>query len=140
MKWESFKEFDIFYLFGVKDPTLAKTLVRITSLFQEDLSNAAMFSVERYGSVTRVYIISTEDLTIPEDFQRWMIDNYPGKEVKEIKGSDHTPMFSKPQELCQCPSDIAATYSWVLIHYKWVAFVGIMSSYSHCNCSAAASS
>lgn len=90
---------------------MAKTLVRVSSLFIEDISNAPIFSEERYGSVRRVYIVCTEDLAIAEHFQRWMIDNYSAEEVKEIKGADHMPMLSKPQELFQCLLDIAATYS-----------------------------
>lgn len=94
-----------------EDLTLAKTLVRLSSLFMEELANEPTFSKERFGSVKRVYIVCNEDLAIPEDFQHWMIENYPVEEVKEIKGADHMPMLSKPQEVCKCLLDIAATYS-----------------------------
>lgn len=80
-------------------------------MFVEDLSKAPNFSAKRYGSVSRVFIVCTEDQGIPEHFQRWMIDNYPVNEVKVIEGSDHMPMLSKPRELCQCLLDIAGTYS-----------------------------
>jgi len=101
----------LYQLSPLEDLTLAKTLIRISSMFVEDLSKAPNFSAKRYGSVSRVFIVCTEDQGIPEHFQRWMIDNYPVNEVKVIEGSDHMPMLSKPRELCQCLLDIAGTYS-----------------------------
>ncbi|XP_058072891.1 methyl jasmonate esterase 1-like isoform X2 [Magnolia sinica] len=94
-----------------KDMTLATTLLRATPLPREEQSNAPILSEERYGSVSRVYIMCDEDICITYNFQRWMIENDPVKEVKVINGSDHMPMFSKPQELCLCLLKIAETYS-----------------------------
>ena len=53
-----------------------------------------------------------EDLAIPVEFQRWMIENSAlengaVEEVMEIKGADHMAMLSKPQELFHCLSEIA---------------------------------
>ncbi|XP_077224364.1 methyl jasmonate esterase 1-like isoform X2 [Tasmannia lanceolata] len=93
-----------------KDLTLATTLIRVASFFLEDLRKGPIFSKENYGSVSRVYIVCDEDKTITEDFQRWMIENNPVKEVKVIQGSDHMPMFSKPQELCNHLLEIAKAY------------------------------
>jgi len=42
--------------------------------------------------------------------QRWMISNFPPKEVMEIKCADHMPMFSKPQEVCALLLEIANKY------------------------------
>lgn len=44
---------------------------------------------------------------IIKEFQCWMIENYPVKEVMEIKGADHMAMFSKPQELTHRLLEIA---------------------------------
>ncbi|KAL0733770.1 hypothetical protein Bca4012_009980 [Brassica carinata] len=58
-------------------------------------------SEEGYGSVTRIiYILCGKDLAVPEDYQRWMINNFPVNEVMEIKDAYHMAMFSKPRELC----------------------------------------
>ncbi|KAF9624248.1 hypothetical protein IFM89_009047, partial [Coptis chinensis] len=67
--------------------------IRVGSTFAEDLSIVAKFSNEGYGSVNRIYIVCNEDKAIPEDFQRWMIENNRVKQVKEIKGSDHMAMI-----------------------------------------------
>jgi hypothetical protein len=95
----------------LKDLELAKSLIRLGSLFREDLSKAKNFSKERYGSVQRVYVVCDEDLGIPKEFQRWMIENGGLKDVMEIKGADHMAMFSKPQELCHRLLEIAHKYA-----------------------------
>ncbi|CAL5409762.1 unnamed protein product [Camellia sinensis] len=98
----------LYQLCPIQDFTLATTLVRPGSSFLEDLTHANNFSNEGYGSVTRVFIVCNEDYTITEEYQWWMIENIGGvKEVIEIKGADHMPMFSKPQELCCCLLEIA---------------------------------
>ncbi|CAL5409760.1 unnamed protein product [Camellia sinensis] len=98
----------LYQLCPIEDFTLATMLVRPGSFFLEDLAQANNFSHEGYGSVTRVFIVCNEDYTITEEYQRWMIENIGGvKEVMEIKGADHMPMFSKPQELCSCLLEIA---------------------------------
>ncbi|KAI8030236.1 Salicylic acid-binding protein 2 [Camellia lanceoleosa] len=98
----------LYQLCPIQDFTLATMLVRPGSLFLEDLAHANNFSNEGYGSVARVFVVCNEDYTIPEEFQRWMIENSGGvKEVKEIKGADHMAMFSKPRELCCCLLEIA---------------------------------
>ncbi|XP_058081377.1 salicylic acid-binding protein 2-like [Magnolia sinica] len=99
----------LYQLSPPEDITLATTLVRVGSLFREDLSNAPIFSEERYGSVSRVFIICDEDETVPKDFQHWMIENNPVKKVKVINGSDHMAMICKPQELCHYLLEIAET-------------------------------
>ncbi|KAL6012524.1 hypothetical protein ACLOJK_003013 [Asimina triloba] len=85
--------------------------MRPAFMLLEDLANNSMLSMENYGSVNRVYIICKEDLAFKDDFQRWIIENNPPKEVKEIDGADHMVMLSKPQELCQCLLEIAEKYA-----------------------------
>lgn len=85
--------------------------MRVVPAVNSDLEGKKSFTEEGYGSVTRVYIICGEDKGLSVDFQRWMIENFPVKEVMEIKGADHMPMFSKPQELCDCLVKIADQYA-----------------------------
>lgn len=96
----------------MKDLELAKTLIRPGSLFVDDLAKSKNFSNEGYGSVARVYIVCEEDMGIIKEFQCWMIENYPVKEVMEIKGADHMAMFSKPQELTHRLLEIAHKHAW----------------------------
>ncbi|GMN29891.1 hypothetical protein TIFTF001_002611 [Ficus carica] len=90
---------------------LAKTLARPGKLFREDLSRAKNFSKDTYGSVPRVYAVCDGDKLMPEYFQRWMIEHSGVSEVIEIRGADHMPMFSKPQELCDSLVKIALKYA-----------------------------
>nr|BAJ17976.1 alpha/beta hydrolase fold superfamily [Gentiana pneumonanthe] len=101
----------LYHLSPVEDHTLGKLLVRPGALFVEDLLKGAVkFTDEGFGSVPRVYVVATEDKTIPLEFQRWMIENNPAAEVKEIQGADHLPQFSKPDELTQVLVDIAKNH------------------------------
>ena len=86
---------------------MAKLLARPSSFFLPDLSNAKPFSKEGYGSVERAYIICAEDKGIPQDFQRWLIENNGVSTVEEISDVDHMAMLSKPQKLCQVLQQIA---------------------------------
>nr|QNR54842.1 salicylic acid binding protein 2 [Betula medwediewii] len=101
----------LYQLSPIEDLELAKTLIRPSSLFRENLSKAKNFSNEGYGSVQRVFVVCDEDLGIPLEFQRWMIENGGVKDVMEIKGADHMAMFSKPQELCHRLLEIARKYA-----------------------------
>ncbi|KAK6258475.1 Alpha/beta hydrolase fold-1 - like 9 [Theobroma cacao] len=105
-----FLTYKLYQLSPVEDLELAKALIRPGSLFVSDLSKADKLSNERYGCVPRVYIVCNEDKGIPEKFQRWMIENFEVNDVMEIKDADHMAMFSKPQELCDCLSEIAQKY------------------------------
>ncbi|KAL9418992.1 hypothetical protein AB3S75_036863 [Citrus x aurantiifolia] len=101
----------LYPLCSPQDAELGKMLVRPGSLFQDDLSKANKFSNEGYGSVKRVYVVCDEDICIPMEFQHWMIQNNPVDQVMEIKGADHMPMLSKPQQLLDCLSQIAHKYA-----------------------------
>lgn len=95
----------------LQDIELAKTLIRPGSLFAEDLSQQKNFTKQGYGSVPHAFIVCTEDLTFSLNFQLWMIQNAGINDVLEIKGADHMPMLSKPQELCDSLMQIAAKYA-----------------------------
>ncbi|GKU99026.1 hypothetical protein SLEP1_g11941 [Rubroshorea leprosula] len=95
---------------SVEDLELAKALIRPGSLFIEDLAKSKELSNEGYGSVRRVYIVCNEDKGIPEDLQRWMIQNFAVDDVVEIKDADHMAMLSKPHQLSQHLLEIARKY------------------------------
>ncbi|CAA7033188.1 unnamed protein product [Microthlaspi erraticum] len=100
-----------YQLSPVEDLVLATMLMRVNPVITDNLAGTRSFSEEGYGSVTRVYIVCGEDMTIPEDYQRWMISNFPVNEVMEIKDADHMAMFSKPQELCALLLEVAEKYA-----------------------------
>nr|XP_029145971.1 methylesterase 1-like isoform X2 [Arachis hypogaea] len=93
-----------------KDLELAMSMLRPGSLFIEDLSQQKNFSKVGYGSVPRAFIVCTQDLGVPLEFQRWMIKNAAISDVMEINGADHMVMLSKPQELCDCLLKIVMKY------------------------------
>lgn len=93
-----------------QDLNLAKTLVRPTSLFLDELSNSNPLSNEGYGSVKRAFIICASDKGIPKEFQLWLIKNFETPIVKEIKDADHMAMISSPHKLCQYLLEIANVF------------------------------
>ncbi|XP_022858345.1 salicylic acid-binding protein 2-like isoform X2 [Olea europaea var. sylvestris] len=93
-----------------QDLNLAKTLVRPTSLFLDELSNSSPLSNEGYGSVKRAFIICASDKGIPKEFQLWLIKNFETPIVKEIKDADHMAMISSPHKLCQYLLEIANVF------------------------------
>jgi hypothetical protein len=62
---------------------------------------------ENYGSVRRFYIETTENNTVPLSSQRKMCESNPPEKVLRLKGSDHSPFFSKPQALHKVLVEIA---------------------------------
>lgn len=102
----------LYQLSPIEDWTLATTLMRETRLFtDQELSRDLVLTREKYGSVKRVFIIAEKDLTLEKDFQQWMIQKNPPNEVKEIRGSDHMTMMSKPKELWACLQGISKKYN-----------------------------
>ena len=100
-----------YQLCSQEDLTLGRSLMRVSSMFVDDLKRQPPYSEGRYGSVRKVFIVCKDDHAIAEGFQRWMIENYPVEEVKEIDGADHMAMLSTPDELVQCLADIAEKYA-----------------------------
>ncbi|CDY38951.1 BnaA04g13720D [Brassica napus] len=100
-----------YQLSPVEDLELAKLLVRVNPLVTNNLAGTRRFSEEGYGSIPRIYTICEEDNIIPKEYQRWIISNFPPREVIKIKDADHMPMISKPQELCACLLKIADMYA-----------------------------
>ncbi|VAI09530.1 unnamed protein product [Triticum turgidum subsp. durum] len=94
-----------------EDLMLGRSLMRVGSMFVEDLRLQPPYTEARYGSVRRVFIVLKDDNAIVEGFQRWMVQNYPVDEVKEIDGADHMALFSTPAEVAHCLADIAVKYA-----------------------------
>lgn len=64
-------------------------------------------SDSNYGSVRRFYIETPDDNSIPIALQQSMINESPPEKVFRLKGSDHSPFFSKPQALHKLLLEIA---------------------------------
>ncbi|KAH0460554.1 hypothetical protein IEQ34_011217 [Dendrobium chrysotoxum] len=60
-----------------------------------------------YGSIRRFYIETTEDNSISLPLQQIMCESHPPEKTFRLKGSDHSPFFSKPQALHKFLVDIA---------------------------------
>ncbi|XP_054798139.1 salicylic acid-binding protein 2-like isoform X2 [Prosopis cineraria] len=91
---------NLYQLCFSEDLELANTLVRPCSLFLEELRKAKSFSKEGYGSVPVAYIVCKEDLAIPVEFQKWMVQSACIHEIVEITDADHMPMLSNTYQLC----------------------------------------
>lgn len=63
------------------------------------LAQKLTFSKANYGSIPRFYIKTDEDFVIPLALQEHMIQSNPPRRTFQLKGSDHSPFFSKPQAL-----------------------------------------
>ncbi|KAM3293210.1 hypothetical protein ACQJBY_036655 [Aegilops geniculata] len=105
-----FIEQKLYQLCSSEDVALAKSLIRVGSLFLEDLQARQPFTEERYGSVRKVYVVCKQDMTIPEAYQRLMVADNPVDEVREIDGADHMAMLSAPEQVVKCILDIAEKY------------------------------
>ncbi|XP_042485904.1 polyneuridine-aldehyde esterase-like [Macadamia integrifolia] len=98
-----------------EDLTLATKLVRPMGFYGiEDMAKETAVTEEKYGSVSRVFVLCDEDILL-KAFLKLMIKLSPPDEVKEIPGSDHMVMMSKPQELCAYLLDVADRYSLIPI-------------------------
>ncbi|KAJ3699293.1 hypothetical protein LUZ61_002998 [Rhynchospora tenuis] len=106
-----FMQSKLYQLCSPKDLTLGMSLIRVSSLFLEDLRLQKPFSKARFGSVDAVYMICSEDLGIPLEYQQSMITSHGlVKEVKTIK-ADHMAMLSAAEELSSCLMEIADKYA-----------------------------
>ncbi|XP_022148531.1 salicylic acid-binding protein 2-like [Momordica charantia] len=95
-----------------EDLTLANTLMRPTHLFgTQQWSKDLNLTVERYGSVKRVFVVSGNDRIINKKFQWWVIKRNPPTAVVEVRGSDHMVMMSKPFHLFKKLHRIARDYA-----------------------------
>ncbi|KAJ6827785.1 putative methylesterase 11, chloroplastic [Iris pallida] len=89
----------------VKDIALASVSMRPIP-FAPVLEKLSL-TESNYGSVRRFYIETTEDNAIPLSLQQKMCSANPPEKVFRLKGSDHSPFFSKPQALHKLLVEIA---------------------------------
>ncbi|WOH08366.1 hypothetical protein DCAR_0727805 [Daucus carota subsp. sativus] len=80
-----------------RDAILASVSMRPMP-FAPIMHNLAL-SEANYGSIPRFYVKTDEDFAVPAGLQDFMIDSDPPEDVFTVKGSDHSPFFSKPQAL-----------------------------------------
>ncbi|CAA7387892.1 unnamed protein product [Spirodela intermedia] len=80
-----------------KDVALASVSMRPVPF--APLLEKLSLSVGGYSSVRRFYIETADDNTIPLSLQRAMCEADSPERVFRLKGSDHSPFFSKPQAL-----------------------------------------
>ncbi|XP_073130271.1 putative methylesterase 13, chloroplastic [Henckelia pumila] len=80
-----------------KDIALASVSMRTIPF--GPLTQKLTFSKANYGSIPRFYIKTDEDFVIPLPLQQHMLQTNPPTRTFQLKGSDHSPFFSKPQAL-----------------------------------------
>lgn len=68
-------------------------------------------SDEKYGSVRRFYIETLEDNAMCIELQESIINKSPPEKVFRLRGSDHSPFFSRPQALHKLLVEIAKSPS-----------------------------
>ncbi|KAF5184157.1 Polyneuridine-aldehyde esterase [Thalictrum thalictroides] len=98
----------MYHLCSPEDSTLASNLVRYVNVYQPDEPS---LSDANYGSVRRAFVISQEDKVWRREIQKWITEKNPPDMVKEIHGSDHMVMLSKPRELSDSFMDIAESFA-----------------------------
>ncbi|XP_048332115.2 putative methylesterase 14, chloroplastic isoform X1 [Ziziphus jujuba] len=88
-----------------KDVALAMVSMRPIPLgpVMEKLS----LSAENYGTGRRFFIQTLDDRALSPDVQEKLVRENPPEGVYKIKGSDHSPFFSKPQSLHKILVEIA---------------------------------
>ncbi|PON79700.1 Methyl esterase [Parasponia andersonii] len=64
-------------------------------------------SEANYGSIRRFYVVTPEDQAITAAVQEIMINLHLPEQVFRVKGSDHSPFFSRPQSLHKILVEIA---------------------------------
>lgn len=64
-------------------------------------------SAENYGIGRRFFIQTLDDRALSPDVQEKLVRENPPEGVFKIKGSDHSPFFSKPQSLHKILVEIA---------------------------------
>ncbi|XP_074570866.1 putative methylesterase 11, chloroplastic [Curcuma longa] len=88
-----------------KDVALA--LVSMRSIPFAPVLEKLSLTEKNYGSVKRFFIETTDDNAIPLLVQQRLSDVNPPEKVFRLKGSDHSPFFSKPQALHKILVEIA---------------------------------
>ncbi|KAG6659230.1 putative methylesterase 14, chloroplastic isoform X2 [Carya illinoinensis] len=88
-----------------KDVALAMVSMRPIPL--GPIMEKVSLSPEKYGTGRRFYIQTLDDRALSPDVQEKLVRDNPPEGVFKIKGSDHSPFFSKPQSLHKILVEIA---------------------------------
>ncbi|KAK2967788.1 hypothetical protein RJ640_008008 [Escallonia rubra] len=80
-----------------KDVALASVSMRPIPF--APVTEKLFLSHANFGSIPRFYIKTEEDFAISLSHQEAMIKSSPPQRVLQLKGSDHSPFFSRPQAL-----------------------------------------
>ncbi|CAM0906647.1 unnamed protein product [Alopecurus aequalis] len=88
-----------------KDVSLASVSMRLIPF--APVMEKLVLTEEKYGSVRRFFVETTEDNAIPLSHQQSMCVANPPEKVLRLKGSDHAPFFSRPQALHKALVEIA---------------------------------
>ncbi|KAF8762485.1 hypothetical protein HU200_009454 [Digitaria exilis] len=81
-------------------------------LGDEAMTGEEVLTEERYGAVSRVFVVAEEDkMWTAEEQRRVAASGGPGVEMRAIAGADHMLMFSKPAELAKLIMEIAEQHS-----------------------------
>ncbi|KAI3722558.1 hypothetical protein L2E82_33598 [Cichorium intybus] len=93
-----------------EDLALAKMLIRPSRFFLDDICKDFLLTKEKYGSISRVYVICEGDQVMDEDFQRFVVKDSPPDEVKSFPEAGHMIMLSKSKDLSLSLQEIANRY------------------------------
>ncbi|KAI7733775.1 hypothetical protein M8C21_021693, partial [Ambrosia artemisiifolia] len=93
-----------------EDMALAKMLIRPSQLFLEDMSKDSLLTKEKYGSISRVYVVCEGDRVMDEEFQRFVIKDSPPDEVKSFPGVGHMIMLSNSKDISLYLQEILDRY------------------------------
>ncbi|KAK4747509.1 hypothetical protein SAY87_014095 [Trapa incisa] len=96
-----------FHQSPAKDVALAMVSMRPIPL--GPVMEKIALSAEKYGTCRRFYIQTLDDRALSPDAQEKLVRENPPEGVFKIKGSDHSPFFSKPQSLHKILVEIAQT-------------------------------
>lgn len=89
----------------IQDIALASVSMRAVPF--APVTEKLSLSAANYGSISRFYIKTDDDFAIPGPLQEAMIQSSSPKLVFQLKGSDHSPFFSKPQALHRLLTEIS---------------------------------
>ncbi|XP_020577029.1 putative methylesterase 14, chloroplastic isoform X2 [Phalaenopsis equestris] len=88
-----------------KDVALASMSMRAVPLVP--MMEKMKLTAENYGNVRRFFIHTSDDNILRLQIQEEMVQKNPPHGVYKIKGSDHSPFFSKPRSLNKILLEIA---------------------------------
>ncbi|KAL6538790.1 hypothetical protein OROMI_025116 [Orobanche minor] len=88
-----------------KDIALAKVSMRPVPF--APLTDGLSLSASNYGSISRFYVKTYDDYAITPSLQESMIQSSTPKQVFELRNSDHSPFFSRPQALYRLLTEIS---------------------------------